>query len=198
MTMLNSRTCLLLAAVLVVSGCGKQERNEAVQFAKALSAKKDVFASANKTEGDFVQSAKAWCAGIVDNGAGKGAELDQNAAVATELAKNAVAVSAQLSQVRQTIDAVTLKEEYTRSVRNGLTTALTKRQRMLQDVRTMLEQSAPKFLEYKKNKAYAGDTYPAGIGQLQILLRGYNASEDVVADALASLQKNYDLTASEL
>ena len=48
-----------------------------------------------------MNSARAWCTGITTNGAGRGAELEQNAAVATEIAKSAVAVSAQLSQVRQ-------------------------------------------------------------------------------------------------
>src|ERR1019366_2604157 len=64
MTVLKSRYCLLLAAVACITGCGKQERIEAVQFAKVLTTQKANFVSANKTEKDFVTSAPAWCGGI--------------------------------------------------------------------------------------------------------------------------------------
>jgi hypothetical protein len=70
---------LLLAAVASITGCGKQERTEAVQFAKTLTEEKANFASANTIERDFVSSARAWCGGITANGAGGGVELDQNA-----------------------------------------------------------------------------------------------------------------------
>jgi hypothetical protein len=145
----NLRCCLLLVAVAYVTGCGKQERIEAVQFAQALDKQKDNFASANTVERDLVTSARAWCGGITANGAGRGVELDQNAVVAAELAKSTVAISFQLSQVRQAIDGQPLKTEYPRSVRNVLTTQLTKRQRLLQGMREWLEQSAPQFLEYR-------------------------------------------------
>src|ERR1039457_2339441 len=108
----NSMLCLCMGAAACVTGCGKQERNEAVQLAKTLTAKKADYASSNTIERDFVSSARAWCAGITTNGAGRGAELDQNAAVATEIAKSAVAVSTQLSQVRQALDDQPLKEQY--------------------------------------------------------------------------------------
>ena len=54
-------------------------------------------------------------------------------------AKYTVTISSHLSQVRQAIDGQTLKEEYTRGVRDDLTTQLTKRQRQLQDLRAVLE-----------------------------------------------------------
>jgi hypothetical protein len=195
---LNSRHCLLLAAVACIAGCGKQERAEAVQFAKTLKEKKANFASANALEKDFISSARAWCGGITTKGAGRGVELDQNAAVAAELAKSAVAVSAQLSQVREAIDSQPLKEEYPRSVRNGLTTQLTKRQRQLQDMRALLEQAAPQFLDYKKSKAYAGDTYPDGVGKLDALLGAYKPPEDAIGAALAALQSKYSLSDTDL
>src|ERR1039457_5449579 len=138
----NSGFCLLLAAAGCIAGCGKQERNEAVQLAKALNAKKADYASSNTIERDFVNSARAWCAGITTNGAGRGTELDQNASVATQIAQSAVVVSAQLSKFRQAVEAQPLKEEYPREVRNTLITDLTKRQRMLQDMRALLEQAA--------------------------------------------------------
>jgi len=195
---LNSRHCLLLAAVAFIAGCGKQERAEAVQFSKALKEKKANFASADTIEKDFVSSARAWCGGITTKGAGRGAELDQNAAVAAELAKSAVAISAQLSQVREAIDGVSLKEEYPKSVRNELTTQLTKRQRQLQDMRALLEQAAPEFLEYRKSKAYVGDTYPNGVGKLDALLGAYKPPEDALGTALGALQAKYSLSDSEL
>src|SRR6266567_991156 len=198
MIILNSGHCLLLAAVAFIMGCGKQERTEAVQLAKVLAEKKVNFASANTIEKDFVSSARAWCGGITANGAGRGVELDQNATVAAELAKSAVAVSTQLSQVRQAVDGQPLKEEYPRNVRNVLITQLTKRQQLLQDMRALLEQSAPQFLEYRHSKAYVGDTYPDGIGKLDALLHTYKAPEDVVGTSLAALKAKYTLSDSEL
>jgi hypothetical protein len=194
----TSGFCLLLAAAACVTGCGKQERNEAVQLAKALTAKKADYASSNTIEKDFVSSARAWCAGITTNGAGKGAELDQNASVATQIAKSAVAVSAQLSQVRQAVDDLTLQEEYPREVRNTLITQLTQRQRLLQEMRALLEQSAPQFLEYHKLKTYAGDTYPDGIGKLNTMLGAYKEPQDAIAAALGALKAKYSLNDSEL
>ena len=198
MIILNSRYYLLLAAVASITGCGKQERIEAVQFAKTLTEEKASFASANRIEKDFVSNARAWCGGITANGAGRGVELDQNAVVAAELAKSAVKISSQLSQVRQAIDGQPLKEEYPRHIRNMLTTQLTKRQRLLQDMRALLEQSGPQFLEFKSRKAYVGDTYPDGIGKLNALLGAYEAPEDALGSALAALQGKYRLSDSEL
>jgi hypothetical protein len=194
----TSGFCLLLAAVACLAGCGKQERAEAVQLAKALTAQKAGYASSSTIEKDFVESARAWCAGITTNGAGKGAELDQNAAVATQIAKSAVAVSAQLSQVRQVVDDLTLKEEYPREVRNTLITQVTQRQRTLQDMRALLEQSAPQFLQYAKDKTYKGDTYPDGIGKLNTMLGAYKEPADALAAALGALKEKYSLTDSEL
>ncbi len=198
MIILNSGHCLLLAAVAFITGCGKQERTEAVQLAKVLAEKKANFASANTIEKDFVSSARAWCGGITANGAGRGVELDQNATVAAELAKSAVAVSTQLSQVRQAVDGQPLKEEYPRNVRNVLITHLTERQRLLQDMRGLLEQSATQFLEYRRSKTYVRDTYPDGIGKLDTLLHTYKAPEDAVGTALAALKAKYGLSDSEL
>lgn len=195
---MHSRHCLLLAGVALITGCGKQERTEAVQLAKALAETKANFASANTIEKDFVSSARAWCGGITSNGAGRGVELDQNAVVAAELAKSAVAISSQLSQVRQAINGQPLKEGYPRDVRNELTTQLTQRQRLLQDMRALLEQSAPQFLDYRHSKAYVGDTYPGAVGKLDALLRAYRAPEDALGNALAALRAKYGLSESDL
>jgi hypothetical protein len=188
----------LAAAALCLAGCGKQERSEAVQLGKTLTAKRVNFSSANATEKDFIASARAWCDGITTNGAGRGAELDQNAAVATGLAKYAVTISEQLSAVRQAMDGDTLQAEYPRHVRNQLTTQLTERQRRLQDMRALLEAAAPQFLEYKNNRSYTGDTYPEGLVRLQALLRAYQAPEDAVGGAINDLKTKYSLRDDEL
>ena len=198
MTILKSGNCLLLAAAALITGCGKQERTDAVQLAKVLAAKKADFATADAIEKDFVSSARAWCGGITANGAGRGVELDQNAVVAAELAKSAVAASTALSQVRQAVDGQPLTGEYPRSVRNALITQLTTRQRRLQDIRALLEQSAAQFIEYRRDKSYVGDTYPGGIGKLDTLLQAYKAPEDAVGTALADLKAKYHLADSEL
>ena len=118
------RYWLLLAAVALAPGCGKQERIEAVQLSQALKNSQANFATANSVENDFVTSARAWSADITANGAGRGVQLDQNGIVATELAKSAVAISAQLGKVRQAVYDLSLKQEYLQSVRDSLITQL--------------------------------------------------------------------------
>ena len=194
----NSWFCVLMAAAVCIAGCGKQARIEAVQLAKSLTAKKADYAKSFAIEKDFIASARAWCTGITANGAGRGAELDQNASVAAQIATSAVAVSAQLGQVRQAVDDQPLKEEFTRDVRNTLITELTKRQRLLQDMRALLEQASPQFLEYKKVKTYVGDTYPDGIGKLNVMLGNYTEPADAIATALGALKAKYSLSDSEL
>lgn len=198
MTTFRSGKGLLLVAATLITGCGKQERTEAVQLAKVLTGQKASFATANAIEKDFVSSARAWCGGIAANGAGHKVELDQNATVAAELAKSAAADSTALSQVRQAVDGQPLQGEYPRSVRSALITQLTTRQRLLQDIRALLEQSAAQFLEYRRDKTYVGDTYPEGIGKLNTLLQAYKAPEDTVETALAALKAKYGLADSEL
>jgi len=196
MYLLNSRYCMVVAAIACLAGCGRQERMEAVEFSKALSDHQVNFVKANTIEKEFVSNARAWCDWITASGAGRGVELDQNATVATELAKSAVAVSEQLSEVRMAIDAQTLTGEYPRHIRNVLTTQLTQRQRMLQDMRALLEQSAPQFLQFKNSTAYKGDSYPDGIGKLGALLRVYEAPADTVGGALTELKTRYRLSGS--
>ena len=181
-----------------MTGCGKEEKAEAVRLAKVLTEKQADFAKANTIEQDFVASARAWCGGIIANGAGRGVELDQNSTVSAELAKSTVAVSTQLSQVRQAVYDQSLKKEYPQSVRTTLITQLTKRQRQLQEMRALLEQSAPQFLEYKNSSAYKGDTYPGGIGKLDALLKAYKEPENTVGEALDALKSKYSLGAGDL
>jgi hypothetical protein len=187
---------VLLSAVFLF-GCGKAERAEAVKLTRVLTEKQANFTKANAMENDLVASARAWSAGIVANGAGRGAELQQNATVATELAKSAVAASAELGQVRQAVYDMSLEEDYPQSIRVNLITELTKRQRDLQDMRALLEQSAPQFLDYRNSKTYAGDQYPGGIGKLNTMLGVYSAPDDAVGTAIADLKAKYELTGNE-
>jgi hypothetical protein len=179
-------------------GCGGKERTEAVGLAKVLTSKKADFDKANAAEKSLIASARAWSGGIVENGAGRGAELDQNAAVATELAKNASETSTQLGLVRQAVYDLPLKEEFTGSVRSTLITEITRRQRFLQDVRSLLQASVPDFQAYKLKKGFAGDAYPGSIGKLQGLIQNRSAPQDAVAEALESLKTKYSLTAGEM
>jgi hypothetical protein len=198
MQILNPRNCLLVAAAVLLAACGKQERLEAVRFAKVLSEKQTNFTAADAIEKDFVANARAWCGAITEHGSGRGEELDQNAAVAAELAKSAVAASAQLSNIRQAIDTNPLQEQYPRSVRNALMTQLTRRQRMLQDVRALLEDSAAQFRQYRRSKSFAGDTYPDGIAKLNALLGSYKPPEDAIGSALSALRSKYKFQGNEI
>ncbi|HZT29008.1 MAG TPA: hypothetical protein VFA33_03930 [Bryobacteraceae bacterium] len=191
------RYAWLLAVVLFASGCGKAERAEAVRLSKVLTQKQGDFAGANTMEEEFVNGARVWCEGIVTNGAGRGEELNRNASVATVLAKSAADVSTQLGQVRQAVYDQSFQAEYPQSVRTGLISQLTQRQRVLQQLRAFLQQSAKELEQYQQNKSYAGDTYPGVIQQLGALLNAYKAPDDAVGAALAALKTKYRLTGSE-
>ncbi len=198
MSVLRIGLGILLAFTLCLAGCGKEERAEAVRLTKLLTEKQPHFEKANAIEKELVVSAGAWCDGIVANGAGRGVELDQNSRIAAELAKSAVAASTELGQVRQAVYGESLQKEYPQSVRSELITQLTKRQRQLQDVRAMLEESAPQFSQYRESKAYTGDSYPGAIGKLDALLKAYKPPDDVVGTAIAGLKAKYKLTSNEL
>lgn len=187
-----------MAVAACFMGCGKEERTEAVRLAKTLTEKQADFARANKIENDFLANARAWCGGITAGGAGRGVELEQNAVVAAELAKSAVAASAELDHIRQAVSAQSLTKDNLQDVRGTLITQLTKRQRMLQELRVLLEQSAPQFLEYRKDKKYAGDAYPGEIARLAAFLVAYKGPEDAVGAALTDLKTKYHLTGSDL
>ena len=187
------RYCWLLAAVALFSGCGKEERMEAVRFSKTLQQKSADFAKANAMETDFLASARSWCQSIMENGAGRGDQLNQNAAVAKDLAKSAAFISTQVGAVRQAIYDEPIKQEYAQSIRVNLITQLTQRQRSLQEARALLDDSAPGFLDLRLSPDYKGDAYPGGIPKLNALLEGYSSPKDVVAEAIQSLKTKYDL-----
>jgi len=195
---MNFRYCWLLAAVVLWTGCGKAERQEAASLCKALSQKQASLAAINALEKDLLGSTRSWCEGIVNNGAGHGKDLDENAASAKALAQSASVVSTQLGELRQSIYDQPLKEEYPQGVRSALINQLMKRQKMLQEVRADLDASAANFLEFAQSRAYKGDTYPAGIDKLNTLLSKYSGPEDAMGKAIEELKVKYTLGDADL
>jgi hypothetical protein len=198
MTSVKLRYCWLLAAVALFSGCGREERREAVRFSKTLQQKSADFSKANAMEKDFLASARSWCDSIMADGAGRGDQLNQNAAVARDLAKSAAYISTQVGVVRQAIYDEPVKQEYAQSIRVNLITQLTKRQRTLQEARALLDDSAPGFLDLRLNRDYKGDAYPGGIPKLNVMLEGYSSPADVVGEAIKSLKTKYDIQDADL
>jgi hypothetical protein len=192
------RYCWLLAALALCSGCGREERAEAVRFSKTLQQKSADFAKANAMEKDFLASARSWCDSIMADGAGRGDQLNQNAAVAKDLAKSAAYISTQVGTVRQAIYDEPIKQEYAQGIRLNLITQLTKRQRSLQEARALLDDSAPGFLDLRLSRDYKGDSYPGGIPKLSAMLGAYVSPVDLVGEAIKSLKAKYDITDADL
>jgi hypothetical protein len=189
--------CALLAAVVFSFGCGKAERREAVGFYKVLAEKHAGFIQSNGLEKEFVGSVRSWCAAMV-NGGGRGKQLDQNESVAQDLAKSASAISAQVGQVRQAVYDLPMEEEFTKGVRSTLIGDLTRRQRVLQDFRAALQESAASFASFRQSREYKGDTYPAGIDKLNQILQRYSEPSDSVADATTALTAKYGIKDTDL
>jgi hypothetical protein len=187
-----------LAAAVVSAGCGGKERTEAVTLAKTLKSKQADFDKANATEKELVRAGREWSTGIMENGAGRGEKLDQHAATATALAKSAVEASTELGLVRQAIYDLPLNEEFTTGVRSKLITEITRRQRALQELRTLLEQPVPEFQAYRTKKDFKGDSYPGGVAKVQAALQTYKTPIDSLSDALLELKTKYNLTSAEI
>jgi len=69
----------VVAAAALLAACGGPERREAASLCNALSQKQADLMAANNLEKDLMGSVRPWCDGIINNGAGKGNELAQNA-----------------------------------------------------------------------------------------------------------------------
>jgi hypothetical protein len=195
---LKSQYVWFLAAVVLASGCGNQERIESVQLSQVLEQNQAEFAAANSGEKDLINNARAWSGDVTANGPGQGVQLDQDVSVATQLAKSAVDISAQLGQVRQAFYNLSLKQESTQNIRDALISELANRQKILQDIRTMLEQSVPDFVAYRHSKDFKNDTYPVGIQRLDALLQGYKTPADVLGSALSGLKTRYKINGASL
>jgi len=192
------RCCCLAAAIVLSSGCGKEERREAVGFYKVLSEKRAGFAETNGLEKDFMGSVRGWCESITANGAGRGDQLNQNASVARDLAKSAETISAQIGLVRQAVYNQAIHQEYSQSVRDALIGQLTKRQRFLQEVRAALDDSAAGFEALGQSRAYKGDSYPPSIDKLTAVAQSYHAPSDSVAEAVTALAAKYSIKDADL
>lgn len=188
---------IILAALASLTGCGKEEKEEAVRLSKVLMSQQAGYAKAEAIERQIVDNAKAWCAGIVANGAGKGVELEQNAAVAEGLSKSIAEASAELGLIRQAVNQERLMKEFTQGVRSELITQLTNRQRSLQELRGLLDGVAPQFRQYRADKTYAGDSYPGEMTKLDSMLASYKKPANPVANALEALKQEYKLTGAE-
>ena len=189
--------CWVAAAVLLLSACGKQERREAVGMYKVLVEKRAAFAQNNAAEKDFVSSVRGWCTSITAKGGGTGAQLEQNASVAQDLAKSSASISAVVGQVRQGIYDQSIQEEFPKGVRSNLIGELTRRQRFLQEVRSALQDSATAFEGFRQSRGYKGDTYPAGIDKLTQILQGYHEPGDSVNEAISALTAKYNIKEGE-
>lgn len=192
------RCCCLAAAIVLSSGCGKEERREAVGFYKVLVEKRAGFAESNGLEKDFIGSVRSWCGSITANGAGRGDQLNQNASVARDLAKSAETISAQIGTVRQAAYNQAIHQEYPQSVRDALIGQLTKRQRFLQEVRAALDDAAAGFEALGQSRNYKGDSYPPAIDKLTTAAQSYRAPSDSVAEAVTALAAKYSIKDADL
>lgn len=188
----------LLMAVAVSFGCGKAERNEAVTLCKVLEQSRADFATANSQEKDLLGGVRAWAEGIIANGGGRPAELEQNANVAKDLSNSAAGIGTRLGQVREALSNLALHEEYLQGIRTDLINKIARRQRLLQEVRVALQDTAAGFDGFRQSRAYTGDTYPGGIDKLNSLVQGYKEPDDSVAQAAAGLRTKYKITNADL
>lgn len=184
------RACLLLAAVMLAA-CGGAAHDEALAMSKILSAGQAAFAGANAAEKDLATAAGAWADNIIRGGAGKGAQLEQNAGAATDLAASAEQVSSQLGQLRKAIYDQPLREEFNQGVRSTLITQITKQQRALQDLRTALTEAAAQFRELQRTRDYKGESYPTAVDKIGPLAQSCRAPTDFLGQALSALKEKY-------
>ena len=183
----------VLAAAVLLAACGGPERREAASLCKALSQKQADLAAVNNLEKDLMGSVRPWCDGIINNGAGKGKDLEQNAESAKSMAFSASEVANQIGHLRQAIYDLPLHQEYPQTVRSALINQMMLRQKKLQEVRLKLEESSAGFLDLARSTAYKGDSYPPAIDKLNSLTSGYVMPEDALAKAIGELKVKYTL-----
>lgn len=187
----------LVAAILLCSGCGREERREATSLTIALEQQQAGMTSINGLEKDLVGSVRAWGNSVAAAGGGNGKALAENVATAKALSEAAKAVATQLSRMRQVIFDQPLKQEFAQSVRDTIVNQFMKRQRMLQEMRAALDGAATGFEEATRSRDYKGDTYPPGIDKLSAMMAAYHAPDDAVGKAIQSLKTKYTITDAE-
>jgi len=191
--MRNTLLICLLASTPIFTGCGKETHREAVALCQVLEKNQPNYNTANGMERDLVASTRGWTETITTAGAGKGAELTQNAAVAKELAKSADLISTSLGELRKSVYDQEIKKEELQTVRTTINAQISKRQKFLSELRAVLDETSVQFDGLAQSRAYKGDTYPAGIDKLTRLLQSYHSPEDAVRQAVESLKTDYDI-----
>lgn len=189
--------CCVAMAAVVLCGCGGGRR-EAVSLGKVLTENRREFSGGNTTENDLVAATRGWAEGIIANGAGQGALLEQNAAAADDLGKSAGLVSLQLGQLRKAVYDLSLQKEFTQGLRSSLITEITRRQRTLQDLRSALAEAAEQLRLMGQTRAYKGDAYPAAIDRLAQMAHAYKTPKDIVSETLAALKNEFGIKDEEL
>lgn len=183
--------CVLGAALC---GCGRQAHREAGALCQVLERNQPGYNNANGMERDLVTSTRQWTDSIMTGGAGHGAQLAQNAEVAKQLAHSADTISTQLGELRKTLYDQTMQTEELQTVRTTINAQISKRQKFLQEIRGVLDDTAAQFVTLGESRAYKGDSYPAGIDKLAAMLQSYHSPEDAVRQALESLKADYGIT----
>jgi len=183
----------VLAGAALLAACGGPERREAASLCRALTQKQADLTAVNNLEKDLMGSVRPWCEGIINNGAGKGKELEQNAESAKSMAFSASEVANQLGHLRQAIYDLPLHQDYPQSVRSGLINQMMQRQKKLQEVRMALEAASAGFLDLARSSGYKGDSYPPAVDKVNSLTSGYVMPEDALAKAVGELKVKYTL-----
>jgi len=194
--MRNTLLICLLASAPIFTGCGRETHREAVALCQVLEKNQPNYNTANGMERDLVASTRGWTETIMTAGAGKGAELTQNAAVAKELAKSADLISTSLGELRKTVYDQDIQKEELQTVRTTINAQISKRQKFLSEIRVVLLETADQFDGLAQSRAYKGDTYPAGIDKLSHMLQSYHSPEDAVRQAIESLKSDYGIKGS--
>jgi len=183
----------LLAAAALLCGCGGAAKREATELSRILAHDQPGFAALNSQEKDLVTASQAWTEAVATGGAGQGEQLERNAAAADDLAKSADSISRELGKMRQEIYEQTLREEFPQGVRANLITQITKRQRLLQEIRSDLTEAATQFRALGQMRGYKGNSYPGSIDKLAQLLQVYKPPANVIGEALGALKDKYGL-----
>jgi len=183
----------VLAGAALLAACGGPERREAASLCRTLTQKQADLTAVNNLEKDLMGSVRPWCEGIINNGAGKGKELEQNAESAKSMAFSASEVANQLGHLRQAIYDLPLHQDYPQSVRSGLINQMMQRQKKLQEVRMALEAASAGFLDLARSSGYKGDSYPPAVDKVNSLTSGYVMPEDALAKAVGELKVKYTL-----
>jgi len=190
------RLLIVLSAAAFLASCGRETHREAVVLSQTIEHTQPAYRSAGGMERDLISSTRGWVETIQGNGAGHGAEIAQNAAVAGELAHSADVISTQLGEIRKSLYDQTLQKDDLQAIRTTINAQITQRQKLLQQLRLVLTDTAAQFRALAESRTYKGDSYPAGIDRLGQILQAYHSPEDALRQALGRLKEDFGITSS--